>query len=191
MIIKTAPHAASNWTITHSNLHKTDHYLNISQIKILHLYINFSLLYLNNLLVLSYNRFYNRNVSIAYYVSLSLINMFCLELYMCVCWQFQSFKYSFIGVVECKETESLVINTSTGYDHVLVPSNFSQTNSLRSVLLIFSIYSVEVVSRVSAVGIATGYELDDWEVGVRVPVGTRIFTSSCRPDRLWGPPNLL
>jgi hypothetical protein len=29
------------------------------------------------------------------------------------------------------------------------------------------------------------------EVGVRVPVGSRIFTSPGRPDRLWGPPNLL
>jgi hypothetical protein len=29
------------------------------------------------------------------------------------------------------------------------------------------------------------------EVGVRVPVGSKIFTSPCRPDWLWGPPNLL
>jgi hypothetical protein len=43
----------------------------------------------------------------------------------------------------------------------------------------------------SAVAIATGYGLDDSEVGVRVPVGPRIITSPCRPDRLWGPPNLL
>jgi hypothetical protein len=41
--------------------------------------------------------------------------------------------------------------------------------------------------RDSAVGIATGYGLDDRGVGVRVPVGARIFTSPCRPDRLWGP----
>jgi hypothetical protein len=47
------------------------------------------------------------------------------------------------------------------------------------------------MSRDSVVGIATGYGLDDQGVGVRVPVGVRIFTSSCRPDRLWGPPNLL
>jgi hypothetical protein len=26
---------------------------------------------------------------------------------------------------------------------------------------------------------------------VRVPVGARIFTSACHPDRLWGPPSLL
>jgi hypothetical protein len=41
------------------------------------------------------------------------------------------------------------------------------------------------------VGIATGYGMDDGEVGVRVPVGSRVFSSPRRPDRLWGPPNLL
>jgi hypothetical protein len=35
----------------------------------------------------------------------------------------------------------------------------------------------------SAVGIATGYGLDDRGVGVRVPVGPRIFTSRYSPDR--------
>jgi hypothetical protein len=46
-------------------------------------------------------------------------------------------------------------------------------------------------SQVSAVGIATNYGLDDRGVGVRVPVGSSIFSSPDRPDRLWGPPNLL
>jgi hypothetical protein len=45
--------------------------------------------------------------------------------------------------------------------------------------------------RESSVGIATGYGLDDQGTGVRVPVGSSIFTSPYRPDRLWGPPNLL
>jgi hypothetical protein len=40
-------------------------------------------------------------------------------------------------------------------------------------------------------GIANIYELDDRGFGVQVPVGSRIFTSPYRPDRLWGPPNLL
>jgi hypothetical protein len=44
-------------------------------------------------------------------------------------------------------------------------------------------------SRDSAVGIATGYELDDRGVGVRVPVKSRIFSSRRRPDRFWGSPN--
>jgi hypothetical protein len=33
----------------------------------------------------------------------------------------------------------------------------------------------------SVVGIATGYGLDDRGVGVRVPVGSRIFSTSSRP----------
>jgi hypothetical protein len=45
--------------------------------------------------------------------------------------------------------------------------------------------------RDSAVGIAASYWLEDRGFGVRVSVGSRIFTSPCRPDRLWGPPNLL
>jgi hypothetical protein len=59
----------------------------------------------------------------------------------------------------------------------------------RSVILCFVCSLHE--SRDSAVGIATGYGLDDQGVGVLVPVGARIFTSSCRPDKVWGPPNLL
>jgi hypothetical protein len=43
----------------------------------------------------------------------------------------------------------------------------------------------------SAVGIATGYRLDSREVGVRVPVVSRIFFSPRRPDRLCGPPSLI
>jgi hypothetical protein len=45
--------------------------------------------------------------------------------------------------------------------------------------------------RDSGVDIATGYGLDDQGVGVGVPVGARIFTSPCCPDRLWGPHNHL
>jgi hypothetical protein len=40
-------------------------------------------------------------------------------------------------------------------------------------------------------GIATDYGLDDQGVRVRVPVGSRIFSSPQRPDGLWGPPSLL
>jgi hypothetical protein len=46
-------------------------------------------------------------------------------------------------------------------------------------------------SQDSAVGIATGYGLDDREFGVRVPVGSRIFTSQRHSDLLRGPLNLL
>jgi hypothetical protein len=47
------------------------------------------------------------------------------------------------------------------------------------------------MSRDSVVGIATGYGLDNRGVGVRVPIGSRIFSSPRRPGRLWGPPTLL
>jgi hypothetical protein len=52
---------------------------------------------------------------------------------------------------------------------------------------------LSIWNRDSAVGIATGYRLHDrgGGVGVRVPLGLRIFSSPRRPERLWGPPNLL
>jgi hypothetical protein len=43
----------------------------------------------------------------------------------------------------------------------------------------------------SAVGTVTGYGPDAQEVGVRVPVGSRILSPPHRPDRLWGSRNLL
>jgi hypothetical protein len=49
----------------------------------------------------------------------------------------------------------------------------------------------DLMGRDSSVGIATGYGLDDRGVGVGVSVGSRIFTSPFRPDRLWGPSSLL
>jgi hypothetical protein len=48
-----------------------------------------------------------------------------------------------------------------------------------------------VGSRDSSVGIATCYGLDDRGVGVRVPVGPRIFPSPRRTGPLWGAPSLL
>jgi hypothetical protein len=52
-------------------------------------------------------------------------------------------------------------------------------------------YSFLRGSRDSVVVTASGYELDDRRVGVPVLLGSRIFSSPRRPDRLWGPPNLL
>jgi hypothetical protein len=46
------------------------------------------------------------------------------------------------------------------------------------------------MSRDRAVDIATGYGLNDRGVGVRVPVGSRMFSSPRRLDRFCGPPNL-
>jgi hypothetical protein len=36
----------------------------------------------------------------------------------------------------------------------------------------------------SAAGIATGYRLDDFGMGIRIPVESKIFTSPYRPDQL-------
>jgi hypothetical protein len=46
------------------------------------------------------------------------------------------------------------------------------------------------VSRDSVIGIATGYGLDDRGFGVVVPIGSIVFSSSRRLDRLWGSPSL-
>jgi hypothetical protein len=53
--------------------------------------------------------------------------------------------------------------------------------------------SVQIAQRScdSVVGIVTGYGLDDQGVEVQVPVGSRIFSSPCYPNWLWGPSNLL
>jgi hypothetical protein len=51
--------------------------------------------------------------------------------------------------------------------------------------------TVVIWSQDGAVGIATDYGLDDRGIRVRAPVGSRIFSSPRRPDRLWGPPSLL
>jgi hypothetical protein len=45
--------------------------------------------------------------------------------------------------------------------------------------------------RGSAFGIATGYGQDDRGVGVRVPIGSKIFSSLRRPDWLRGSTSLL
>jgi hypothetical protein len=66
----------------------------------------------------------------------------------------------------------------------------SKRNSWNQCFTLFQVLAV-LWSWDSTVSTATGYRLDDREVGVRVPVGLRIFTSPCRPERLWCPPNLL
>jgi hypothetical protein len=48
-----------------------------------------------------------------------------------------------------------------------------------------------LLSRDSVVGIATGYGLDDRRVGVRVPVGSRIFSCPRSQNWFWGPLSLL
>jgi hypothetical protein len=43
----------------------------------------------------------------------------------------------------------------------------------------------------SVVGIAIGYGPDNKGFRVQAPVGLRICSPPHRPDKLWGPPNLL
>jgi hypothetical protein len=64
-------------------------------------------------------------------------------------------------------------------------------NILKLQIMQFSPTAIVIVCRDSSVGTATRYGLDDGRVGVGVPVGSRIFFSPYRPDRLWGSPSLL
>jgi hypothetical protein len=58
------------------------------------------------------------------------------------------------------------------------------------IIIIIIIIIIQVLLIFMTVGMISGYRLDVQGVGVRVPVGSRIFTFSC-PDWLWGPPNLV
>jgi hypothetical protein len=57
--------------------------------------------------------------------------------------------------------------------------------------VIYALITGHDCSRDSVVGTATGYGLDDRGVTIRVPVGSRIFSSPNRPELLWGPPSHL
>jgi hypothetical protein len=49
----------------------------------------------------------------------------------------------------------------------------------------------KLVSLDSSVCRATSYGLDDRGLGVQISVGSRMFSSSRLPGRLWGPPSFL
>jgi hypothetical protein len=74
---------------------------------------------------------------------------------------------------------------------LIVPENMCTYRMKSIVMQYFALLTYFLMSRGSVVDIATGYGLDDREVGVRIPVGSTIITSPYRPDQLWGPPNLL
>jgi hypothetical protein len=72
-----------------------------------------------------------------------------------------------------------------------VQGTFELKNKAMDVLVTVSIYVLVhyctllvLKNRRSAVGVATGYRPNDSEVGVRVPVRSRILTTSYRPDLL-------
>jgi hypothetical protein len=72
----------------------------------------------------------------------------------------------------------------------LLPT-FLSYPSIRHHHLLFFFHFLFIIlgSRDSSVGIVTGYGLDDRGVGVRIPVGSRIFCSPQCPHRLLGPPS--
>jgi hypothetical protein len=79
--------------------------------------------------------------------------------------------------------------------HVYICNTFNHNPILNLSKLYVEIYLIYywklICSRDIAVIIATGYGLDDRGVGFRVAVGSRIFISPRRPDRMWYPPNYL
>jgi hypothetical protein len=56
---------------------------------------------------------------------------------------------------------------------------YGSKNPMKSIKIKYTM-AYTIRSRDNAVGIATGYGLDDQGVGVRVPVGARIFSSPQR-----------
>jgi hypothetical protein len=60
---------------------------------------------------------------------------------------------------------------------------------IRPIYLYFDFWKIEIKS--SLHGIATGYWLDDQGGECSSSGRVKMFTSPYRPDRLWGPPNLL
>jgi hypothetical protein len=76
-----------------------------------------------------------------------------------------------------------------GVQRVLIFLNIMETLMIKSsshifIYINFDDYPILRQSLDNAVGIATGYWLDDRRVGVRVPVESRISSSPRRPDRL-------
>jgi hypothetical protein len=63
--------------------------------------------------------------------------------------------------------------------------------STPTVKTIFTSLHKSIRSRYRVVGIATGYGLDAQGIWVLDPMRARIFSSPHRPDRLWGPTDLL
>jgi hypothetical protein len=70
-------------------------------------------------------------------------------------------------------------------------SSLSNESMRQNIIAILCCKLSNVISRDSAVGTVTGYWLNERRIGVLVSVVSRIFTSPRRPDRLWGPSNLL
>jgi hypothetical protein len=71
------------------------------------------------------------------------------------------------------------------------PREFWNTDPRINIPSGYSLAYLVSQSRDSSVSITAGYELGGRVVGVRVPVGSRIFSSPRKPGRLWGLHSLL
>jgi hypothetical protein len=87
----------------------------------------------------------------------------------------------------------MLLHSCARNQHQLIDCIRQSNSNCFSFSFLFGILAatLHISSRDSAVGIATGCGLDDGGVGVRVPVGSGIFSSQRSPDRLWGPPSIL
>jgi hypothetical protein len=97
-----------------------------------------------------------------------------------------------VGLVKCVSGRAYILESSgktrltSRTSHVIPPSTqfnhfYSLNNHYTLPFYILLFYTRSSGSHDSVVGIATGYGLDDWGVGVQVPVGSRIFSTSSRP----------
>jgi hypothetical protein len=71
------------------------------------------------------------------------------------------------------------------------PMEYKHSSNTLFTFAMFHKFSVANLTALQMILRTVSHGLDDQGVGVRVPVGARIFTSPCHPDRLWGPPSLL
>jgi hypothetical protein len=86
---------------------------------------------------------------------------------------------------QCNSGSSCV---SAGYPNHDAGKAFSPSSSGASLCSQYmAVFFYAMRSFMVGVGIAAGHGLDDGGVGVRVPVGSRIFSSPRRPERLWAP----
>jgi hypothetical protein len=92
---------------------------------------------------------------------------------------------------QCRNARSFNLR----YIHFSILNSYSSPCSVGKTKIFANLITLRLRSfgrsRDNVVGIATGYGLNDRGIGVRIPVGSRIVSSPSRPDRLWGPPNLL
>jgi hypothetical protein len=101
---------------------------------------------------------------------------------------------NFLFSVSSHNEGDMIMNTENSF-HIKVTVKKISSECMKVITgdkkKFFTSVSPYIGSQDSVVSIATGYRLNDRGVRVRVPVGSRTFSSPCHPDQFWGPPNLL